>query len=107
MQGAAATDSQLPDCFVRACDSAALGRLVVRHGPAALQVCRGILHDTHEAEDAFQATFTVAGINGSGDDLGRCGPSSSARIEVCRYPRRKGSGSDGNHLMTFFRRFDR
>ena len=59
MQGTAATDSQLLDCFVRERDSAAFRSLVVRHGPAVLQVCRGVLHDPHEAEDAFQATFLV------------------------------------------------
>jgi RNA polymerase sigma factor (sigma-70 family) len=32
---------------------------VVRHGPTVLQMCRGVLHDAHDAEDAFQATFMV------------------------------------------------
>ncbi len=59
MQGTAATDSQLLDCFVKGGDSAAFRSLVLRHGPAVLQVCRGVLHDPHEAEDAFQATFLV------------------------------------------------
>ncbi len=59
MQGTAATDSQLLDYFVRKRDSAAFRSLVLRHGPAVLQVCRGVLQDPHEAEDAFQATFLV------------------------------------------------
>ena len=59
MQGTAATDSQLLDCFVKERDSAAFRSLVDRHGPAVLQVCRGVLHDPHAAEDAFQATFLV------------------------------------------------
>ena len=59
MRGIATTDSQLLDCFVKERDSAAFRNLVVRHGPAVLQVCRGMLQDPHEADDAFQATFLV------------------------------------------------
>jgi RNA polymerase sigma factor (sigma-70 family) len=55
----AATDGQLLDCYVRDRDPGAFRRLVARHGPAVLQVCRGVLHDVHEADDAFQATFMV------------------------------------------------
>jgi RNA polymerase sigma factor (sigma-70 family) len=53
------TDRQLLDQFVRFGDQKAFGGIVSRHGPAVLQVCRGVLHDPHEAEDAFQATFLV------------------------------------------------
>ena len=40
-------------------ESAAFRSLVVGHGPAVLQVCRGVLQDPHEAKDAFQATLLV------------------------------------------------
>ncbi len=33
--------------------------LVERHGPMVLRVCRSILRDEHDSQDAFQATFLV------------------------------------------------
>ena len=56
------TDGQLLERFtVREAEVAelAFGALVERHGPMVLRVCRAVLRDPHEAEDAFQATFLV------------------------------------------------
>ncbi|AGA31487.1 sigma-70 family RNA polymerase sigma factor [Singulisphaera acidiphila] len=38
---------------------AAFTILAERHGPMVLRICRQMLSDRHEAEDAFQATFLV------------------------------------------------
>ncbi len=56
------TDAQLLDQIVARRDEAAeaaFEELVIRHGPMVLRVCRGLLHDLHDAEDAFQAVFLV------------------------------------------------
>jgi TIGR03009 family protein len=50
-------DAQLLEQFVTRRDEAAFELLVWRHERLVLGVCRRLLRDAHEAEDAFQATF--------------------------------------------------
>jgi RNA polymerase sigma factor (sigma-70 family) len=56
---ASLTDSDLLERIRVQRDESAFEALVRRHGPMVLGLCRRILHDPQDAEDAFQATFLV------------------------------------------------
>ena len=55
----ALTDTQLLERFVTAGDEAAFEAILQRHGPMVLRVCRRVLDDPHDVDDAFQATFLI------------------------------------------------
>ena len=57
--GCTLSDAQLLEDFLNERDEAAFEVLVWRHGTMVLSLCKRILHDEHEAEDAFQVTFLV------------------------------------------------
>src|SRR5208337_3437254 len=54
-----ATDADLLNHFVRHRDEDAFTALVTRHAPMVLGVCRRVLRDAQDAEDAVQAAFLV------------------------------------------------
>src|SRR5262249_3380630 len=68
------SDREVLGRFVDDRDEAAFEVLLARHGPMVLNVCRQILRDPDDAEDAFQATFLAlackAGTLRIGESLG-------------------------------------
>jgi RNA polymerase sigma-70 factor (ECF subfamily) len=52
-------DGPLLDRFAAHRDEAAFTALVERHGPMVLRLCRRVIGDEHEAQDAAQAVFLV------------------------------------------------
>jgi RNA polymerase sigma factor (sigma-70 family) len=53
------TEGELLERFVGGRDEAAFEALMARHGPMVLGVCRQLLPDPNDVDDAFQATFLV------------------------------------------------
>jgi RNA polymerase sigma factor (sigma-70 family) len=59
LEGDNLSDEQLLAAFVQQRDEAAFEMLLRRHGSMVLGVCRRILGNVHDSQDAFQATFLV------------------------------------------------
>jgi RNA polymerase sigma factor (sigma-70 family) len=94
---------QLLERFVERRDEPAFAALVARHGPMVLGVCRRLLADPLDVEDAFQATFLVLVRRaGSLRDRDRLGPwlfgvarkvATRARLDLARRRARECSGA--------------
>lgn len=55
----AMSDAELLERFFQSREDSAFAVLVRRHGPQVYSICRRVLRDANDAEDAFQATFLV------------------------------------------------
>jgi RNA polymerase sigma factor (sigma-70 family) len=53
------SDSQLLDRYLTLGDDAAFEAIVNRHGPMVLGLCKRVLRDPRDIEDAFQASFLI------------------------------------------------
>ena len=61
--GEGITDAELLVRFAVGKDDAAFELLMRRHADMVWRVCRSVVRDSHDAEDAFQATFFLAARN--------------------------------------------
>ena len=94
------TDEQLLCLFVTRRDEAAFTALIERHGPMVQRVCRDVLGDHHDAQDAFQATFLVLAKQASSirrrDALASWLYGVALRVGLCTdQPPRVGGGMSG------------
>ena len=61
----ALSDAQLLERINADQDEHAFDAPIARHGPLVWSVCRSILRDRHDVEDAFQASFLILAAEGT------------------------------------------
>ena len=102
------TDEQLLADFLVRSRRVGLRGLVRRYGPMVLRVCRDVLGDPEDAEDAFQATFLVllrqAGSIRDRASIGRWLYEVACRISRRERRRVAGSGPRKGRLWRWTRR---
>ena len=78
------SDAELVRRFADHRDEGAFAALLRRHGPMVLGVCRRVLGNAHDAEDAFQATFLVLARNAPASSRRWWINSSGGNFAMCR-----------------------
>ena len=99
----ALTDGQLLERFCTGPEAEAelaFTALIDRHGPVVQRICRGMLRNEHDSQDAFQATFLVLlrqrARSGSGIRWGPgCTRWPTGSLEAPARPRIAGRGTSG------------
>jgi RNA polymerase sigma factor (sigma-70 family) len=66
------TDEYLLERFTTTKDGHAFRMLVERHGPMVVAVCRSILRNVHDEEDAFQNTFVSLALRAGTIEHSNC-----------------------------------
>ncbi len=97
-------DTALLERYAEAADEDAFEALVARHGPMILGICRRVLVDPRDVEDAFQAVFLILARKARGIRDGRrlscwlygvaCKVSARARTQAVRRRSREGAAAD-------------
>ena len=85
------SDGQLLELYARALDESAFSALVRRHGSMVLAIAQRVLHELHDAEDVFQATFFILARKASSLEQQR---RENATLAEAALARRRHHGAD-------------